>query len=146
GDRFRENLLMRGILPIIPPKSNRKAPVHPDYRRYKDRNRIERMFGKIEAATPHCYPLRQDRLVIRELSQPRSSTTMAEVFCQHGLVRLAHCLRQKAKCSAITGNPLLQSIGRCVRRRTSSHRGSRTGGAEGATKREEPSIALRCGD
>ena len=38
GDRFRENLLMRGILPIIPPRSNRKVPVHPDYRRYKDRN------------------------------------------------------------------------------------------------------------
>jgi transposase len=48
GDRFRENLLMRGILPIIPPRSNRKVPVHPDYRRYKDRNRVERMFGKLK--------------------------------------------------------------------------------------------------
>ena len=48
GDRFRENLLMRGILPIIPPRSNRKAPDHPDYRRYKDRNRVERMFGKLK--------------------------------------------------------------------------------------------------
>ena len=48
GDRFRENLLMRSILPIIPPRSNRKAPVHPDYRRYKDRNRVERMFGKLK--------------------------------------------------------------------------------------------------
>lgn len=48
GDRFRENLLMRGILPIIPPRSNRKAPTHPDYRRYKDRNRIERMFSKLK--------------------------------------------------------------------------------------------------
>ena len=48
GDRFRDNLLMRGILPIITPRSNRKAPVHPDYRRYRDRNRIERMFGKLK--------------------------------------------------------------------------------------------------
>ena len=48
GDRFRENLLLRGILPIIPPRSNRKTPVHPDYRRYKDRNRVERMFGKLK--------------------------------------------------------------------------------------------------
>jgi transposase len=48
GDRFRENLLMRGILPIIPPRSNRKTPAHPDYRRYKDRNRVERMFGKLK--------------------------------------------------------------------------------------------------
>lgn len=48
GDRFRENLLLRGILPIIPPRSNRKAPTHPDYRRHKDRNRIDRMFGKLK--------------------------------------------------------------------------------------------------
>ncbi len=25
-----------------------KCPVHPDYRRYKDRNRVERMFGKLK--------------------------------------------------------------------------------------------------
>ncbi|BDW81076.1 hypothetical protein MACH24_31220 [Erythrobacter sp. Dej080120_24] len=48
GNRFRESLLIRGILPIIPPRSNRKVPEHPDYRRYKDRNRIERMFGKLK--------------------------------------------------------------------------------------------------
>jgi transposase len=48
GDRFRENLLISGILPIIPPRSNRKTRVHPDYRRFKDRNRVERMFGKLK--------------------------------------------------------------------------------------------------
>ncbi len=48
GDRFRETLLIRGILPIIPPKSNRKVPEHPDYRRDRDRNRVERMFGKLK--------------------------------------------------------------------------------------------------
>lgn len=48
GDAFRQNLLMHGILPIIPPRSNRKTPEHPDYRRYRDRNRIERMFGKLK--------------------------------------------------------------------------------------------------
>ena len=52
GDRFRENLLMRGILPIIPPRSNRKAPEHPDCRRHKDRNRVERMFGKLKQLSP----------------------------------------------------------------------------------------------
>ena len=48
GDRFRDSLLTRGILPIIPPRSNRKVQEHPDYRRYKDRNRVERMFGKLK--------------------------------------------------------------------------------------------------
>ncbi|MBB3991695.1 transposase [Croceicoccus naphthovorans] len=48
GNRFRESLLIRGILPIIPPRSNRKVPEHPDYRRYRDRNRVERMFGKLK--------------------------------------------------------------------------------------------------
>lgn len=48
GDRFRESLLIRGVLPIIPPRSNRTVPEHPDYRRYKDRNRIERMFNKLK--------------------------------------------------------------------------------------------------
>ena len=48
GDRFRENLLMHDILPIIPPPSNRKAPDHPDYRRYNDRNRVERMFAALK--------------------------------------------------------------------------------------------------
>ena len=48
GDAFRQNLLLHGILPVIPPRSNRKAPEHPDYRRYRDRNRIERMFGKMK--------------------------------------------------------------------------------------------------
>jgi transposase len=45
ADALRETLLMHGILPIIPPRANRRVPEHPDYRRYRDRNRIERMFG-----------------------------------------------------------------------------------------------------
>ena len=48
SDRFRESLLLHGILPIIPPKANRKVPEHPDYRRYRDRNRVERMFNKLK--------------------------------------------------------------------------------------------------
>ena len=48
GDGFRQSLLLRGILPVIPPRSNRKDPEHPDYRRYRDRNRVERMFAKLK--------------------------------------------------------------------------------------------------
>lgn len=39
---------MRGILPILPPCANRKVPEHPDYRRYRNRNRFERMFANLK--------------------------------------------------------------------------------------------------
>ena len=48
GDAVRASLLMRGILPIIPPKANRREPIACDFRRYRDRNRIERMFGYLK--------------------------------------------------------------------------------------------------
>ncbi len=48
GDVVRANLLIRGILPIIPPKANRREPIACDFRRYRDRNRIERMFGYLK--------------------------------------------------------------------------------------------------
>jgi transposase len=35
-------------LPIIPPRANRRTREHPDYRRYRDRDCIERMFGKLK--------------------------------------------------------------------------------------------------
>ena len=48
SDRIRENLLFRGILPVIPPRSNRIEDISCDFRRYRDRNRIERMFNKLK--------------------------------------------------------------------------------------------------
>jgi transposase len=48
GDAVREDLLWRGILPIIPPKANRGEPAACDFRRYRDRNQIERMFNRLK--------------------------------------------------------------------------------------------------
>ncbi|WP_244538151.1 transposase [Mesorhizobium sp. YR577] len=48
GDAIRDALLVQGILPVIPPKSNRRAPANCDYRAYRDRNRIERMFNRLK--------------------------------------------------------------------------------------------------
>lgn len=48
GDDVRSLLLMRGILPVIPPKANRKEAVACDFKAYKDRNRIERMFNRLK--------------------------------------------------------------------------------------------------
>ena len=50
GDEVRTALLLRGILPVIPSKANRKEPVACDFRAYKDRNRIERMFNRLKQA------------------------------------------------------------------------------------------------
>jgi transposase len=48
GDAVRQNLLVQGILPVIPSRSNRSEPIPCDFRRYKDRNRIERMFNRLK--------------------------------------------------------------------------------------------------
>jgi len=48
GDYIREELLIHGIRPVIPPKANRKEPPPCDFRAYRDRNRIERMFNRIK--------------------------------------------------------------------------------------------------
>ena len=48
GGEVRQDLLLHGILPVIPPRSNRVEPPPCDYRRYKDRNRIERMFNRLK--------------------------------------------------------------------------------------------------
>jgi transposase len=50
GDEVRTALLMKGVLPVIPPKANRKEPIACDFRAYKDRNRIERMFNRLKQA------------------------------------------------------------------------------------------------
>jgi phage terminase large subunit-like protein len=37
-------LLLKGVMPVIPPKANRRTPAACDFRQYRDRNRIERMW------------------------------------------------------------------------------------------------------
>jgi transposase len=48
GDAVRQDLLLSGILPVIPPKANRKNPPQGDCKTDKDRNRIERMFNRLK--------------------------------------------------------------------------------------------------
>lgn len=48
ADWFRQALQERGITPCIPPKSNRKAPPEYDKLLYRDRHKIENMFGKLK--------------------------------------------------------------------------------------------------
>ncbi|RAK10405.1 transposase [Salipiger aestuarii] len=48
ADRFRETLKDKGIRPGIPGRKQRKTPDKYDKRRYKRRNRIEIMFGRLK--------------------------------------------------------------------------------------------------
>jgi transposase len=48
ADLFRETLVDKGTKPCIPGRKSRKKTVKYDKRRYKRRNRIERMFGRLK--------------------------------------------------------------------------------------------------
>jgi transposase len=48
ADWFREALIARGIEACIPSKSNRKIPIPHDKVRYRNRHKIENMFGKLK--------------------------------------------------------------------------------------------------
>ena len=48
ADWFRDALLAKGIKPCIPGRKSRNAPVRHDKRRYRRRNRIEIMFGRLK--------------------------------------------------------------------------------------------------
>jgi transposase len=48
ADWFRQALTTRGITPCIPSKSNRKLPIPYDRVLYRQRHRIENMFGRLK--------------------------------------------------------------------------------------------------
>ena len=48
ADWFREALLARGIAPCIPSKTNRKAQIPHNKALYKQRHKVENMFGKLK--------------------------------------------------------------------------------------------------
>lgn len=48
SDWFRQALIERGTSPCIPPRSNRKLQHHYDKALYKQRHKIENVFGRIK--------------------------------------------------------------------------------------------------
>jgi transposase len=48
ADWFRDVLMQRGIAPCIPPKKNRKFQHEYDKELYKQRHKIENMFGRLK--------------------------------------------------------------------------------------------------
>ena len=48
ADWFRNALIKRGIVPCIPSKANRKIPIAHDQTLYRQRHKIENMFGRLK--------------------------------------------------------------------------------------------------
>ena len=48
ADALIEKLESRGIVPVIPSKANRVAPRDTDFALYRERNLVERFFGKLK--------------------------------------------------------------------------------------------------
>lgn len=48
SDRFRKALTAEGIMPCIPPRKNRKVQIDYNKTLYKQRHKIENMFGRIK--------------------------------------------------------------------------------------------------
>ena len=67
ADWFRDALQAKGITPCIPGRKTRTEPIRYDKRRYKRRNRIEIMFGRLKDWRRVANPLRSlsDRLPVR---------------------------------------------------------------------------------
>jgi transposase len=48
ADRVRQELLLRGVLPVIPPNPVRKEPAPLDRELYRLRNRVERLVNRLK--------------------------------------------------------------------------------------------------
>jgi len=48
ADWFRQALIAQGIAPCIPPKANRKVQIPYDKALYRQRHKIENMFGRLK--------------------------------------------------------------------------------------------------
>ena len=48
GDETRQLVLDLGMIPVVPPKSNRLTPWEYDHALYKKRNEVERLFRRLK--------------------------------------------------------------------------------------------------
>jgi transposase len=63
GNDVRQSQLLKGVMPVIPPKANRRTPALCDFRQHQDRNRTERMFNRLKhlERIPFCMDRRRSR-------------------------------------------------------------------------------------
>lgn len=66
ADAIRSDLASRNITAVIPGRSNRRVKIQQDRALYKQRNRIERMFGRLKIN--RAIATRYDQLAVSFLS------------------------------------------------------------------------------
>ena len=84
SDEIRNDLMDRGIEPVIPPRSNRKTPIEYDREAYKRRNLVERCVNRLKQFR---------RIATRYEKTARAYLSMLSIAaarlwiknCQHGL-------------------------------------------------------------
>ncbi len=69
-----------GVKAVIPPRSNRKTPREYDREVYRDRNKIERLFGRLKTVPPHRHPHRETRPELHGLPASGLSDDLAGVI------------------------------------------------------------------
>ena len=61
SDETRQLVLEMNMIPVVPPKSNRREPWDYDRELYKKRNQIERLFRRLKGFPPQFFALRETR-------------------------------------------------------------------------------------
>ena len=87
ADWFRNALIKRGIVPCIPSKANRKIPIAHDQTLYRQRHKIENVFGKLKDwrrihIKPGLISERNCLAVILVFGDDRARTPPVEVIVQ----------------------------------------------------------------
>ncbi len=92
SDEIRDDLVERGIEPVIPPRSNRKTQIEYDREAYKRRN-LRALRQPSQAVSSHRDPLRENRQSLPLDAMHRSSKALDQNG-QHGLEGFSWLIRR----------------------------------------------------
>ena len=92
SDGIRNDLAERGIEPVIPPRSNRKAPIEYDREAYKRRNLIERCVNRLKLLKIGALV----RISVRRIKIAMASACPAAQIWGLAAIRLAAAAKARA--------------------------------------------------
>ena len=80
GDETRQLVLSLGMIPVVPPKSNRIEPWEYDRALYKKRNEIERLFRRLKGFRKNLLPLPRKPSMFSSLRLPLNFALIIEAL------------------------------------------------------------------